>query len=108
MESISGLPEVPGSAFRVSLLSDPPGSAEVPGLPYARVGIHVGTPCHVLCRRGGYRHRGTAVHGDIDVIPADTPSYWEINGRDTFLKLIVLPELLNSVAEELDIDPGRM
>src|SRR5262249_5986399 len=99
------LPNVPENGFQVRLLSDPPGSLEVPGLRNARVSIHVGPPVHVSCRRAGYRHRGLAVHGDIDIIPAGVPSYWEMSGKDIFLGLSVSPEMLDAVALELDLDP---
>jgi AraC family transcriptional regulator len=49
-----------------------------------------------------------AIHGDIDIIPAGTPSLWEIKERDTVLILSVTPELMNLVAEELDFDPVRI
>ena len=87
------------------LMSDPPGVIEVPGLPVTRVSIHVGSSVEVSCRRGGLRHRGMAVHGDIDIIPADTPSLWEVKEKDTFLALGLAPELLHRVAEEFDFDP---
>lgn len=108
MSTHPAAPEPPANGFRVSLMTDPPGTAEVPGMRHARVAIHAGPPVMVACRRGGYRHRGTAVHGDIDIIPAETPSYWEVSGHDTFLTLSVFPELLNSVAQEFDIDPQRL
>ncbi|HEV8485519.1 MAG TPA: AraC family transcriptional regulator [Blastocatellia bacterium] len=94
--------------FRVSLLSDPPGVIEVPALRSTIVSIHVGPSVHVSCRRGGSRHRGTAVHGDIDIIPAGLPSLWEINRKDTALVLSVAPELLAVVAGEFDLDPCRI
>jgi len=102
------IPPVPENAFQVVLLSDPPGSLEVPGLRNARISIHVGPPVHVFSSRAGYRHRGTAVHGDIDIIPAQTPSYWEMGGRDTFLGLSISPEILDAVAQELGLDPRQV
>src|SRR6476660_3407876 len=94
--------------FRVSLLSDSPGVIEVPALRNTIVSIHVGPSVQVSCRRGGSRHRGTAVHGDIDIIPAGTPGVWEINERDTALVLSLSPELLARVAADLDLDPCRL
>ena len=99
---------VPENGFQVSLRSDPPGQLEVPGLRNARVSIHVGPPVDVFSRRAGYRHRGTAVHGDIDIIPAGTPSYWETSATDTFLGLSISPEVLDAVASELGLDPRQV
>lgn len=96
------------NGFRVSLLADPPGQVEVPGLRNTIVSIHIGPSVLVSCRRGGFRHRGTAVHGDIDIIPSSTPSVWEMKQRDTVLVLSVSPELLGNVARELDLDPAQI
>jgi AraC family transcriptional regulator len=93
------------NGFRVSLLTDPPGQVEVPGQEETRVSIHVGPSVQVSCRRAGYYHCGTSVHGDIHIIPANTPSAWDVKGKDTFLTLSVSPALLNRVAGELGLDP---
>ena len=90
------------------LLSDPPGLVEVPALKNTLVSIHFGPSVHIACRRGGASHRGTAVHGDIDIIPADTPSLWELKEKDTAFIMSVSPELLNRVAEGFDFDPSRI
>jgi len=94
--------------FRLLLMTDPPGQIEVPSLRNTVISIHVGPSVMVACRRGGSNHRGTAVHGDIDIIPARTPSLWEINEKDTAFVLSLSPELLNMVAEEFDFDPSRI
>jgi AraC family transcriptional regulator len=95
-------------SFRLSILSDPPGEVEVPSLRNTIVSIHVGPSSLISCRRGGSNFRGTAVHGDIDIIPARTPSLWELKEKDTALVLSVAPELLAIAAEELDFDPSRI
>jgi AraC family transcriptional regulator len=100
--------QVPENGLRVSLLSDPPGVVEVPAMKNTRISIHIGPSVRVSCRRGGHLHRGTVVHGDIEIIPAFTPSVWEILEKDTFLTLSVSSSLLRLVAEELDLDPGRI
>lgn len=94
--------------FRLLLMTDPPGQIEVPGLRNTIISIHVGPSVQVACRRGGANHRGTAVHGDIDIIPARTPSLWEINQKDTAFVLSLSPELLHTVAEGFDFDPRRL
>jgi len=110
----SGIPELPikcrvrDDDFRVMLRSDPPGVMEVPALPHAYVAIHAGPSVHVACLRGGYRHAGRAVFGDIDIIPAETPSVWEMKGKDTALLMRLSSPLLRSAAQELGIDPARL
>jgi AraC family transcriptional regulator len=96
------------SGLRFWLVADPPGIAEVPAFPDTRVGVHYGQSVDVACRRGGQFHRGIAVHGDVDVIPAHMPSVWEIKGRDTALVVSVSSELMRSVAEQYDLDPSRV
>src|SRR5215813_406940 len=99
---------VRASGLRVSLLIDPPGLIEIPALKNTIISIHVGPSVQVSCRRGSSRHRGTAVHGDIDIIPPGTPSAWELKDKDTALVLSLSPELLSTVAEHYNLDPGRI
>jgi AraC family transcriptional regulator len=94
--------------FRVRLRSDPAGLIEVPAAPNVYVSIHMGRSVEMTCRRGGSCHRGIAVHGDIDIIPAGMPGQWELAARDNALLLRLTPGLLNKAAEESDIDPRRV
>ncbi|HYL98301.1 MAG TPA: AraC family transcriptional regulator [Blastocatellia bacterium] len=93
--------------FRLRLLSDPAGVTEYPASRGTAVSIHVGPSVHIACTRGSYRHSGTAVHGDIDIIPAGTASRWEMKERDTALALILSDNLLETAAEELNICADR-
>lgn len=97
-----------GARFGVRLLTDAPGRVEISALRDTIVAIHVGASVHATCRRSGYTHRGTIVHGDVEIIPAGTPSVWEVKDKDTYLSLSVSPEILNTVAEQLDLDPRRI
>ncbi len=105
MNSLSVPAQLSHNEFHVSLLTDPPGLFEVPGQEETRVSIHVGPPVEISCHRAGHHYRGTSIHGDIHVIPAATPSVWEVKGDDTFLTMRVSPALLNRVAKELGLDP---
>jgi AraC family transcriptional regulator len=54
-------------------------------------------------------HTGSAVHGDIDIIPALTSSRWEIHDQnDTALILSIPPSLVDTVAEERGFDSRRV
>ena len=53
----------------------------------------------MACERAGLKHRGWAVHGDIDVVPANTPCVWEPEGPDTALILAIHPDLLARAAK---------
>jgi AraC family transcriptional regulator len=93
----------------LQLRSDPAGVLDVPELQSVLVAIHVGAAAKISCRRGGESHTGSAVHGDIDIIPALTPSRWEIHGQnDTALILGIPPSLLDTVAEEQGFDSRRV
>ncbi len=73
------------------------------------VAIHVGAAAKVSCRRGGESHTGSAVHGDIDIIPARAASRWELHDQnDTALILALPPSLVDSVAEEQGFDSRRV
>ncbi|HST20287.1 MAG TPA: AraC family transcriptional regulator [Blastocatellia bacterium] len=96
------------NSIRLLLLSDPAGLVEVPALRNTLVSIHFGPSVHIACRRGGESYRGTAVHGDIDIVPAGVPSFWELKEKDTAFILSVSPELINMVAEGFDFDPSRI
>ena len=108
--SVPSIPyqQVQENGFHLSFKSDPPGLIEEAAPRNTIVAIHYGPSVEVSCRRGGYRHRGTAVHGDIDIIPAGTPSVWDLKEKDTYVALRVPPELLDVVKEEFDLDSGRI
>jgi AraC family transcriptional regulator len=87
------------------IASDPPGVIEDPGRHAGpAIVIHLGPSVHIHCNRGGQSHSGVAVHGDIDIVPAGTPSRWEVKQLDTALMIGVHAGLICSVAEERGLD----
>jgi AraC family transcriptional regulator len=92
----------------VRITTDPPGRVETPGIPRPRVAIHLGKSVYMACERAGLKHRGWAVHGDIDVVPANTPCVWEPDRPDTALILAIHPDLLARAANELGLDFTRL
>ena len=93
----------------LQLRSDPVGVLEVPELQSVLVSIHVGQAAKVSCRRGGENHSGSAVHGDIDIIPAYTAARWEMHDpNDTALILSLPSVLMNTVAEENGFDSRHL
>jgi AraC family transcriptional regulator len=103
-----GTPEAnalaPADSVAVVLSCDSPGEVEVAASPGPRVAIHTGPPAYVVCRRGGEHHGGTAIHGDIDVVPAGMTSCWQIKDPDIALVLHVNPGFLREVAQQSDVD----
>ena len=100
--------EVRANGFRLRVISDPPGMVEFPPVRSTCVSIHIGPSVYVNCRRGALSHSGTAVHGDIDIIPSGTPSRWELKEKESALIMAVSPELLNLTAEECGLDPRNI
>ncbi|MBV9436097.1 MAG: helix-turn-helix transcriptional regulator [Acidobacteria bacterium] len=93
---------------RVVLLTDPPGRVEVSGSERTNICIHVGAPVLMTCRHGDVSHTGTAIHGDIDIIPPGLPASWEIQQRDMALVVSLTPGLVTMAVEELEADPNRV
>src|ERR1700729_2251252 len=110
----TGLPQIfaygeTRDGLALQLRSDPAGVLEVPELQSVLVAIHVGSAARVSCRRRGESHSGSAVHGDIDIIPALTSARWEMHDQnDTALILSLPASLLSTVAEEYGFDSRRV
>jgi AraC family transcriptional regulator len=94
--------------LRLRMLTDEPGVAEYPGSAYTSISVHVGAPVQMGCCRRGESHCGTAIHGDIDIIPAGTVSRWELKDRDTAFVMSVAPRVLQAAVEDVDLDPARL
>jgi AraC family transcriptional regulator len=94
--------------LRLSLISDQPGIVEYLGSPRVVVSLHVGTSVAVDCRRGGERHRGTTIHGDLEIIPPNLGGIWELKARDTALVIGLKLHVLERVVEESGGDPSKL
>lgn len=94
--------------LRLSLISDRPGLVEFSGTLAVVVSIHVGPSVSVDCRRGGQRHRGTTIHGDLEIIPPNTPGVWELKSSDTALVISLKLRLLAAIADELGSHPSQL
>jgi AraC family transcriptional regulator len=108
------LPEIVASArtsngVAFQLRKDPLGVLEVPEQANVLVAIHQGTPARLRCRRDGQQFTGTAVHGDIDIIPANTRARWEmLDENDTALVLSLPQKLLQAAADERALPGDRL
>jgi AraC family transcriptional regulator len=101
-------PPIQPARLAAFVQSDPAGLIESPGPRNPVIVIHVGTSVHVACSRGDRRHQGVAVHGDIDIIPANVPSRWELKARDTALIVSVPNEFIAAAAEDARLDPRHV
>lgn len=93
---------------RLSLISDERGLVEFQGSPQVVISIHVGPSVVVDCRRGGERHQGTTIHGDVEIIPPNLGGLWELRSRDTALIIGLRYRLLQQIVEESGGDPNRL
>jgi AraC family transcriptional regulator len=94
--------------LRLSLISDQPGMVEFAGSPRVVVSLHVGTSVAVDCRRGGERHRGTTIHGDLEIIPPNLAGVWELKSQDTALIIGIKLRVLEQIVEESGGDPSKL
>jgi len=93
----------------VLLRSDPTGVLDAPEFESVLLAIHVGAAARISCRRAGQVHTGSAVHGDIDLIPARTASRWTMHdGNDTALIVALPTALVDDVAIRQELDPRRV
>jgi AraC family transcriptional regulator len=97
-------PQPSTDGFRVRLYSDAPGLVEIPPQTNAIISIHVGPPSQMSCRHGRTHFFGTAVHGDVEIIPWGMSGAWELKQRDTAFVMSLSPGLLRRAAEESGCD----
>lgn len=95
-----------GIAFQ--LRKDYRGVLDVPGREDTLISIHIGSAAKLACRRCGRWFRGTAVHGDIDIIPANTPARWEMPDENAELLLSLPQPLLDSTIVDSDYPVSRV
>jgi len=55
------------------------------------------------------RHIGLAAKGDICIVPAGVPFFYQWDGEDQFLRIRITAQFLHQVAQEvIEIDPDRL
>jgi AraC family transcriptional regulator len=94
--------------LRLSLISDQPGIVEFVGSPGVVIALHVGPSVAVDCRRGGARHRGTTIHGDLEIIPPNLGGIWEIKSRDTALAIGLKLRVLQRIVQDSGGDASKL
>ena len=101
---MKAIPQLRTDGFRVRLYSDAPGLVEIPPQANAIVSIHVGAPSRMSCRHGRTHFCGTAVHGDVEIIPWGMSGSWELKQHDSALVMSFSPSLLRRAAEESELE----
>lgn len=88
---------------------DPIGAVAHPGIDRTVLCVHIGPAAKLSCRRDDKLYNGTAVHGDVDIIPAWTPSRWVAHDHNDRNLILSLPQpLLHFVAQQAGHDPSRI
>jgi AraC family transcriptional regulator len=98
----------PQDEFRVRLMSDAPGLVEMKAQPKAIVSVHLGPSSRMLCRHGNVPHHGTAIHGDVEIIPWGISGSWELKERDAALVMMIAPSLLLTAAQDMGGDSSQI
>jgi AraC family transcriptional regulator len=78
------------------------------GSPRVVVSLHVGPSVVVDCRRGGEKHRGTSIHGDLEIIPPNLGGIWELKSQDTALVMSLKLRVLERIVAESGGDSGKL
>jgi AraC family transcriptional regulator len=81
--------------------SFPAGRVSMSASQYVFVRMHLGRSVDVRCSREGTNRYGREAAGDLEIIPARTPSEWEISRPSVRLIMRVPEGLLRSVAPRL-------
>jgi AraC family transcriptional regulator len=82
------------------------GVTRIGALPYVIVGMHLGPSVAVSCVRGGVLRSVRETAGDLEIVPARTPSVWRTDQAGTTLIICVPDALLRMVATQLNRDPA--
>jgi len=85
----------------------PAGIIEAPPSPHHLVTMHLGAPVWATSRVDGYDRSRLQSEGEIDVMPAGLPGFWEDETSATFLALTLSPALVRAAAEGMGLDPDR-
>lgn len=92
-------------AFKVARHRFLPGEIEVPPFGMHLVNVHISAPHRLVQRRSGRTHEGLKATGGLDIIPANTPSYWRTDAASEEASLLLEDWFVRRVAEEADADP---
>ena len=76
----------------------PPGAFPLPPITGLLITLHLGQPVNTVRQRDGRTCQGVKVHGDVEIVPAGSPSFWEYECANEALGIILAPALMQHVA----------
>lgn len=76
----------------------PPGAWPLPPITGHLITLHLGQPVNTVRQRDGRMCYGVKVHGDIEIVPAGSPSFWSYECSNQALGIMLEPGFVQRVA----------
>jgi AraC family transcriptional regulator len=76
----------------------PPGEFALPPITGHLITLHLGHPVPTVRRRDGRKATGVKVHGDIEIVPSGSPSFWAYERANEALGIMLDPSFVQQVA----------
>jgi AraC family transcriptional regulator len=87
----------------------PPGEWPLPPITGHLITLHLGQPVNTVRQRDGRACRGMKGHGDIEIVPAGSPSFWAYASANEALGIMLDPAFVQQVAlQTAQISPDRL
>ncbi|HEY5095057.1 MAG TPA: AraC family transcriptional regulator [Candidatus Eremiobacteraceae bacterium] len=96
------------TGFAAQLYDTSGGFAEMPPKTHHRVRMHLSAPIIATCRCAGFVQRRRMSPGDCDVVPLAHSAVWEEDGPATMLGICLMPSLMQTAAEGMDLNPDTV
>jgi AraC family transcriptional regulator len=96
------------TGFEAQLYDTSGGFAEMPPKTHHRVRMHIGEPITATCRLAGLVQRRRMTPGEFDVVPRAHSAVWEEEGPATMLGICLMPSLIQSAADGMDLNPDSV
>jgi AraC family transcriptional regulator len=87
----------------------PPGACPLPPITGHLITLHLGQPVNTVRQRDGHACHGVKVHGDIEIIPAGSPSFWAYERANEALGIMLDPAFVQQAGlQAADLSPERL
>ena len=87
----------------------PPGEWPLPPITGHLITLHLGQPVNTVRQRDGRVQQGMKVHGDIEIVPAGSPSFWAYESANEALGIMLDPAFVQQVALQAgQVSPDRL
>jgi AraC family transcriptional regulator len=86
----------------------PPGEWPLPPITGHLITLHLGQPVNTVRQRDGRERQGMKVHGDIEIVPAGSPSFWAYDRANEALGIMLDAAFVQQVVLQADqMSPDR-